>query len=75
MDRNFFRRIEICFPVLEPRLKKRVIREGLGAYLGRDIEAWEMDANGQYRFHKGKRGRSGHAQNVLLDMLAAKVDI
>jgi polyphosphate kinase len=72
MDRNFFRRIEICFPVLEPRLKKRVIREGLNAYLGRDIEAWEMDANGQYRFRKGKRGRSGHAQTVLLDILVAK---
>ena len=35
MDRNFFRRIEICFPVLEPRLKKRVIREGLKPYLTR----------------------------------------
>jgi polyphosphate kinase len=74
MDRNFFRRIEICFPVLEPRLKKRVIREGLSAYLGNDIEAWDMSADGQYRFRKGQRGRSGHAQNVLLDQLAAKVD-
>ena len=74
MDRNFFRRIETCFPVLESRLKKRVIREGLSAYLGGDIEAWEMDANGQYRFNKGKRSRSGLAQNVLLDQLAAKVD-
>jgi polyphosphate kinase len=72
MDRNFFRRIEICFPVLEQRLKKRVIREGLSAYLGRDVEAWEMDANGQYRFRKGRRGTTGHAQTVLLDMLAAK---
>ena len=73
MDRNFFRRIEICFPVLDARLKKRVIREGLSAYLSRDVEAWEMDANGQYRFRKGKRGAGGHAQNVLLELLAAKV--
>jgi polyphosphate kinase len=62
MDRNFFRRIEICFPVLEQRLKKRVIREGL------------MDANGQYHFRKGRRGRTGDAQTVLLDPIAAKVD-
>jgi polyphosphate kinase len=74
MDRNFFRRIEICFPVLEPRLKRRVLREGLNPYLSRDIEAWEMGPEGQYRFHKGKRGRSGHAQNALLDLLTAKVD-
>ncbi len=72
MDRNFFRRIEICFPVLEPRLKRRVIREGLTACLARDVEAWEMDANGEYHFRKGKRGRGGHSQNVLLDLLAAK---
>jgi len=33
MDRNFFRRIEVCFPVLEKKLKKRVIDEGLKIYL------------------------------------------
>jgi polyphosphate kinase len=74
MDRNFFRRIESCFPVLDPRLKKRVIREGLKAYLSRKIEMWQMDSNGQYKHCKGKRGKSGHAQTVLLDMLAARND-
>jgi polyphosphate kinase len=74
MDRNFFRRIEICFPMLEPRLKKRVIREGLNPSLGRDVEAWEMDAHGQYRFVKGKRGKSGHAQTMLLELLTSKVE-
>ena len=72
MDRNFFRRIEICFPVLEPRLKKRVIREGLTTLLSRDAEAWEMDATGEYRLHKGKRGRGGHPQTVILDLLTGK---
>jgi polyphosphate kinase len=74
MDRNFFRRIEICFPVLDPRLKRRVIREGLKPYLARTAEAWEMDANGQYRFRKGRRGKAGHAQNALLELLAARHD-
>ena len=27
MERNFFRRIELCFPLLDPALKRRVIRE------------------------------------------------
>jgi polyphosphate kinase len=72
MDRNFFRRIEICFPLLDPKLKKRVLREGLTIYLSADIDAWEMDANGQYHFRKGKRGRAGHAQNQLIDLLTAK---
>jgi polyphosphate kinase len=28
MDRNFFRRIEACFPILDKKLKKRVLDEG-----------------------------------------------
>jgi polyphosphate kinase len=73
MDRNFFRRIEICFPLLDPRLKKRVIREGLMPYLARDIEAWEMDASGQYKRRRGKHGKKGHVQTLLLETLASKM--
>jgi polyphosphate kinase len=49
MDRNFFRRIEICFPVLEARLKKRVLAEGLNIYLKDNRQAWDMDGDGKYR--------------------------
>jgi len=73
MDRNFFRRIEICFPLLDPRLKKRVIREGLMPYLARDIEAWEMEASGQYKRRRGKHGKKGNVQTLSLEMLAAKM--
>ena len=66
MDRNFFRRIEICFPVLEPRLKRRVIREGLQTYLGAAVEAWEMDRDGGYHFTKPHRGRRVDGQDKLL---------
>ncbi|MEK7811894.1 MAG: polyphosphate kinase 1 [Pseudomonadota bacterium] len=46
MDRNFFRRIEACFPLLDKRLKKRVLDEGLKIYLQDNCQAWEMDCNG-----------------------------
>jgi polyphosphate kinase len=46
MDRNFFRRIELCFPVLDPALKRRVIREGLQPYLDDNCQAWEMGPDG-----------------------------
>ena len=36
MDRNFFRRVEICFPILDPKFKKRIYTEGLAPYLRRD---------------------------------------
>ena len=48
MERNFFRRVELCFPVNDPRLKKRVISEGLKPYLDDNVQAWEMDGDGGY---------------------------
>ncbi len=70
MDRNFFRRIELCFPVLDPALKRRVIREGLQPYLADNCQAWEMDAEGGYTRAKPRRGRRRSAQEELLYTLA-----
>jgi polyphosphate kinase len=70
MDRNFFRRIEVCFPILTPRLKRRVIREGLKPFLAADIEAWEMQPSGQYRRRKGARGKRGSVHRLLLAEIA-----
>ena len=70
MDRNFFRRIEACFPVLNPRLKKRVISEGLRPYLRDNCQAWEMDNEGRYTRKKSRRGKPQNAQQQLLSMLA-----
>jgi polyphosphate kinase len=72
MDRNLFHRVEICFPVLDPRLKKRVIREGLTTLLSRDAEGWEMDSAGNYHLHKGNRRRGGHPQTAMLELLSGK---
>ena len=66
MDRNFFRRIELCFPVLDPALKRRVIREGLQAYLDDNCQAWVMGAEGGYERLKPRRGRRRSAQEELL---------
>jgi polyphosphate kinase len=72
MARNFFRRIELCFPVLDAGLKRRVIREGLLPYLDDNTQAWVMHAEGNYerlRPRKGAKGRS--AQEELLAALAS----
>ncbi|MGE5639922.1 MAG: polyphosphate kinase 1 [Clostridia bacterium] len=70
MDRNFFRRIELCFPVLDPALKRRVIREGLQPYLDDNCQAWEMKPDGSYELSKPRRGRRRSAQEELLFTLA-----
>jgi polyphosphate kinase len=72
MERNFFRRIEISFPVLEPKLKQRVLKEGLKPYLADNSQAWEMNGNGEYRIKPTKRSRIS-AQDLLLADLGTSI--
>jgi polyphosphate kinase len=71
MDRNFFRRIELCFPILDPALKQRVVREGLLPYLEDNSQAWAMKPDGAYERLQPKRSRRRAAQEELLAALAA----
>ncbi len=72
MERNLFHRIEVAFPLLDARLKHRVIREGLRPYLKDNAQAWEMDADGEYRRRRPRRALLFRAQESLLNLLAAR---
>ena len=72
MDRNFFRRIEVCFPVLDKKLKKRVLEEGLKIYMLDNCQAWNMDADGHYRRKTPRRAAPKSAQAMLLQELAGQ---
>lgn len=48
MERNFFRRVEICFPIEHPDLRARVLRD-LEWYLQDNCQAWALNADGSYR--------------------------
>ena len=73
MGRNLFRRIEIAWPVLDPKLRKRVVDEGLTPYLDDTLDAWSLKPDGDYQSPKARtRGRS--AQRELLSTLAASSD-
>ncbi|WP_296657253.1 polyphosphate kinase 1 [Thiobacillus sp. 0-1251] len=69
MDRNFFRRIETGFPILNPKLKKRVIAEGLKPYLRDNVQAWDMLPDGSYRRRAKRRAKAYSAQVELLALL------
>jgi len=71
MDRNFFRRVEVCFPVLDDKLKKRVVDESLKTYLADSGEAWEMDGDGFYERRKSAHGKRAAAQAALLAKLSS----
>jgi polyphosphate kinase len=78
MERNFFRRIEACFPIRDKKLKKRVVEEGLLPYLADTKMAWVMDGDGEYtRLNPAKSGNKKQmsqdnfsAQESLLATLA-----
>ncbi|WP_234086367.1 polyphosphate kinase 1 [Azonexus sp. R2A61] len=66
MDRNFFKRIELAFPVLDPRLKKRVITEGLKFYLADNQQGWDMNSHGVYQRRRSPRSKPHSAQGELM---------
>jgi polyphosphate kinase len=48
MPRNFRRRVEVMFPVLDEGLKQRMIDEVLGNMRADTNKGWLLKANGQY---------------------------
>ena len=72
MDRNFFGRVEVCFPILDAELKQRVIAEGLLPYLEDNTQAWLMGEDGQYVCRVPGRAKPVIAQDLVLDLLARK---
>jgi len=61
MDRNFFRRVEIAFPVEDKNLKKRVINEAFSLALRDTQLAWQQQPNGDYsRVRRGVHPRNLH---------------
>src|SRR5205814_1047491 len=60
------RRIELCCPVLDATLKKRVIREGLQPYLEDNTQAWVMGPDGNYERQRPRRAKARSAQEELL---------
>ena len=69
MERNFFRRVELCFPIRDAKLKNRVIKEGFKMHLRDNVLAWIMDGEGNYS-HRKPRGARLAGQSMLLEQLA-----
>jgi len=70
MDRNMFRRVEVCFPFEIKALRERVIQD-LHWYLKDNSQAWLLDSNGTYRLATPKKGEAVFsAQDTLLGTYA-----
>ncbi|MGE4368176.1 MAG: polyphosphate kinase 1 [Burkholderiaceae bacterium] len=68
MDRNFFRRVEVGFPILDKRLKRRVINEAFTFALRDNQLAWKGLPDGTYVKIKG-RGKPFNLHQYLAGAL------
>jgi polyphosphate kinase len=69
MPRNFFRRIEIAFPVRGKKQRSRVIEEGIQVMLEDNCTAWEMASDGTYELQTPGKTIPFDAQEELLKSL------
>ena len=70
MERNFFRRVEISFPIRRPKYRDRILRD-LEAYLSDDTQSWSLGADGQYSRVPRGDGPPRCAQLELLEAYTA----
>jgi polyphosphate kinase len=73
MERNFFRRVEVAFPIAQSRLRTR-IREDLERYLQDQTNAWLLQSDGSYQrvaTDSASAEPPGDAQAELLEAYAA----
>lgn len=70
MDRNLFNRVEACFPVEDPALKKRIYQQGLVNYLQDNQQAWLLRSDGTWVRAEPAEGEKLHnAQRALLEII------
>ena len=70
MERNFFRRVEIAFPVRERSHHDRILRD-LNYYLADNTQAWTLGRDGSYTRCERGNDEVQDAQNTLLARYAA----
>ena len=70
MERNFFRRVEIAFPVREQTHRDRILRD-LNSYLADNTQAWDLGRDGKYTRCAAAGGEVRDAQNALLTRYSA----
>ena len=66
MGRNFFNRVEVCFPVEDERLKRRVVAESFDNYLRDNSQAWQLQTDGPYAPAASRSSKRLSAQETLL---------
>jgi polyphosphate kinase len=70
MERNFFRRVEVAFPIQRQVHRERILRE-LDDYRNDTCQAWSLRPDGRYERVARAKKRAVNAQLELLGRYAA----
>jgi len=73
MERNFFRRIEVCFPIERKQHRDRIV-EDLETYLADNTQAWALGPDGSYGRVVAGEAPAVSAQETLLRRYADAYD-
>jgi polyphosphate kinase len=73
MERNFFRRIEVCFPIERKQHRERIIDE-LETYLSDNLQAWRLGSDGAYERLQPHDAAPVNAQERLLMRYSSAAD-
>lgn len=70
MDRNLFNRVEACFPIEDPALKKRIYQQGLLNYMQDNQQSWLLQGDGTWVRVQAAEGEAPHnSQRLLLELI------
>jgi polyphosphate kinase len=69
MPRNFFRRVETCFPIEDAHLIERITQESFTLGLADNTQAWQLQSDGSYQRQRPGKQKPRTAQLQLLDAL------
>jgi polyphosphate kinase len=70
MERNFFRRVEVAFPLRRKAHRERILRD-LETYLRDDTQAWTLRPDGVYTHVQVSKDSPTNAQSELLARYSA----
>ncbi|MEE2891558.1 MAG: polyphosphate kinase 1 [Pseudomonadota bacterium] len=71
MDRNFFSRVESCFPVEDKRIRQRIL-DDMQAYLSDNTQAWVLRSDGSYKRVASGSARRKASQDILLESMVKR---
>jgi polyphosphate kinase len=67
MPRNFIRRFEVTYPILDPALKTRLQKQILQTHLEDNVKAWKLNSDGTYTLRTPSGNKAVRSQDKFID--------